>query len=105
MKKTNLFNCLKAEPESNSDECLRTIRQLQSYNAVIESDYPIVSERLLKKAIRKTMELKGFMPHSRRIKELNALQGRYHKMMNNRDREICCYFQFDDYGNDSEFYL
>ncbi len=105
MKNEKFFNRLKAEVGNNSDKCFQTIEQLQSYNAVIERDYQCVSKSVLKKAIRKTVELKGFMHDPNCIKELNALQGHYHKMMNNLNREICCYFQFDDYSNDSEFYL
>lgn len=105
MKKETLFNRLKVAAGNNSDKCFQTIEQLQSYNAVIERDYPCVSESALKKAIRKTVEAKGFMHNSNCIKELNALQGHYHKMMNNRDRELCYEFRFDDFSNDSEFYL
>lgn len=105
MKNAKLFTYLKAEAGNYSAQCLQKVEQLQSRNAVIENEYPCVSEALLKKAIRDAMELKGFMPHSSCIKELNALQSHYHKMMNNRDREIGCYFQCDDFGNDSEFYL
>lgn len=105
MENKQFFNSLKVEAENNSVKCFQTIEQLQSYDAVIEGRYPYVSEKVLKKAIRKIVELKGFMRNPNCIKELNALQGHYHKMMNAQDRELCFEFRVDDYGNDSEFYF
>ncbi len=62
-------------------------------------------ERAFKKGDSQHHGIKVFLQHSSCTKELNALQSRYHKMMNNRNHEIDGYFQFDDFGNDSERYF